>query len=860
MLFHYLKVGLRNIFKYKVFSFINVFGLAAAMSISMLIILMLADQKSHDRFNVKKDRIYRAICDGPDFRNPYATSPYPLAATLRSDYPMIETATRLAMGVGGDARYAPATGGDARFAPATGGDARFAPAGATAGQPNGKTPVNSKSVEMRGYFADSAFFKVFSFELERGDKNSALIAPNTVVFTHAMARQLFGDSDPIGRTIEWVDRGLNVKGGGNATKPTPWGVYTVTGVIADEQYKSHLQFDVLMSSASMPALALDKKIRDNSADWSDYYSCFTYVVLAPGKTAKDLDAALRQLASRKYAGLKDFKGFTMMSQPLTRISPGILLGNEASIALPMMAYYFLCALAFVILLSACLNYINLSVARALIRAREIGVRKVTGALRADLVLQFLGESVLTALFALAMAIGLLFFLKSAFKQLWVNQYLNFDLRANMNIYFLFTAFALLVGIIAGVFPALHLSKFRPVLALKGGEGIRAGRLGLRKVMSVAQFVLSLFFIITSILLYNQFRHFMAFNYEFNSRNIVNIDLQSNDYRLVAKAFGSVPGIDGVSACQYLPATARSEGTGLRRADSKKGAGKEDDQQLISLPVDEHFIRNMGLKLVAGSDLPPVIASGPTSTPSSRFIVLNEMAVKAFGYRSPSAIIGQAFRNSWNDSVLIVCGVVQDFHMRMILGNDKIEPLVLQNIPANFEYVNLRIATGDIRGTIAKLEDRWKAIDPFHPLKYTFFNEELAASSQGFFDLVSIIGFVAILAVIIACLGMLGMATYTTERRRKEVGIRKVLGANDFGNALLLSREFINVLVVAICIAAPLSYILNTLWLRRFPNRVDFGWGTVLLGTSVLLLLGLLTIGSQTIYASRRNPVDSLKAE
>jgi putative ABC transport system permease protein len=818
MFFNYLKTGLRNILKYKVFSFINVAGLAAAMSVCMLIILMLADQKSHNQFNIKKDRIYRILCDGPGFRNPYATSPFPLAPALKADYPGIETATHLMMGVGGDARY------------------------------------NGKSFELRGYFADTAFFNVFSYDLERGDKRTALVAPNALVITHKMARQLFGDEDPIGRTVEWVDRGLNAFGGTYAAASTPWGSFTITGVIADKDYKSHLVFDMLMSAASMQTLALQQKLTDHMGDWNDYWNCYTYVLLKPGVPLQDLDAALHQLATRKYAGVKDFKGFNMMGQPLTRISPGRLLGNESTIILPVAAYYFLSALALVIMLTACLNYINLSVARALHRAREIGVRKVTGALRTDLVLQFLSESVLTAMCAMVMAVVMLFGLKYAFMGLWVNQYLHFELRENIGLYVIFTGLALVVGLIAGLYPALHLSRLQPILALKSTDGRRPGRLGMRKVLSVTQFVLSLFFIVTTLLIYNQFRYFMHFNYEFNSTNIVNVALQGNDYRLVAGEFGRAPGVVGVSASKYMPATARSEGMQLRKAD----AAQQNYTDVMALPVDDHWIGNMGLRLVAGRDLPQ--ADTAAGSPGSRYIVMNEEAVRLFGYPSPAAAIGQAFRTSWGDSLLTVCGVVQNFHMRMILGNDKMEAVVLQNRPKSFEYVNVKITSNNIRGTLARLEDRWKRIDPLHPMKYQFYNDELAEGAQGVFDVVSILGFIALLAVLIACMGMLGMAMYTTERRRKEVGIRKVLGASNVSNVLLLSREFVGVLVVAVAIAAPLSYFLNTMWLRNFPNRVEFGWGTVLTGVAIVMGLGLVTIGSQTITASRRNPVEGLRAD
>lgn len=818
MFFNYLKTGIRNLFKYKVFSFINVFGLAAAMSVGMLIILMLADQKSQDRFNAQRDRIYRILCDGPDFRHPYATSPSPLSAVLTSDYPMVERSTHLVMGVGGDARY------------------------------------GQRSVEMRGYFADSNFFKVFSYELEEGDKHTALVEPNSMVITHALARQLFGSGDAVGRTVEFTDRGLTIFGGAEASSPTPWGRYRVTGVIADHPYRSHLIFQVLMSAASMPVLSAANKMADRSADWSNYFQCYTYTLLKPGNTEGQLNTALGRIVSQKYAGRKDFKGFRMMAQPLMSISPGILLGNEVSIKLPLVAYYFLSLLALVVLLSACLNYINLSVARALKRAREIGVRKVTGARRMDLIRQFLGESVLTALFAMGMALVMLFFLKTAFMRLWVNQYLDFDLQSNAIVYVVFLGFALAVGIAAGVYPALYLSRFNPILALKSDAGGRPGKLRLGKVLSVAQFVLSLFFIITSILIYNQFRYFAGFRYEFQTDNIVNVPLQTNDYRVVARAFRDVPGVTGISSCEYIPATTHSEGISLRRADDKRAREPDTYSNIMALRTDEHFIDNLGLKLVAGKDLP---AAAPGAW---RYVVVNEAAVIKLGYPTPLSILGQSFSTPYTDTLLVVVGVVQNFHMRMLLGNENIDPLVLENSPANFRYLNVRIGSRDVRTVMAALTSKWRAIDPVHPFQYQFFNEELAEESQGLFDVVSILGFVAFLAVMIACLGMLGMATYSVERRRKEVGIRKVLGAGDLGNVLLLSREFIQVLLIAIAIAAPLSYLLNSAWLRKFPNRVDFGWGTVLEGMVIVLVLGLITIGSQTIRASKANPVESLRAE
>jgi putative ABC transport system permease protein len=273
-----------------------------------------------------------------------------------------------------------------------------------------------------------------------------------------------------------------------------------------------------------------------------------------------------------------------------------------------------------------------------------------------------------------------------------------------------------------------------------------------------------------------------------------------------------------------------------------------------LLTDENFINNLEIPLIAGRNLS---AAGQSS---DRFILINESAVRKLGYKDASEIIGKTFEADWNRGIVEVIGVVKDFRFRGPSETDAISPLMLRNQPGGFSYVNIKIASRDLIGTVTDLGKKWKTIDPVHPFKYEFFDDQLAATHQVIFDIVSILGFIAFLAIVIACLGLLGMATYTAERRRKEVGIRKVLGAADVTIALLLSKSFLKMLIVSVCIGAPLSYLINNLWLQKFPNRVDFGLGTVLLATFILLVLGLITIGSQTIRASKTNPVDTLKMD
>ncbi|MEY4930332.1 MAG: hypothetical protein RI909_1056, partial [Bacteroidota bacterium] len=708
-----------------------------------------------------------------------------------------------------------------------------------------------KLVDMRGYFAEPSFFNVFSFALEKGDVKTALMSPNSMVISSELAYDLFNDEDPIGKTIDFADRKLPfpLDYDGIGSSPVSWGSFTITGVIDQSKYKSHLKFDVLVSASSMQALYIDHKIQDQSNDWEHFFRTYTYVLLEPGKNIDELNASLKDFADRTYANIKSerTKNFKLSAQPLSDIQLG-LMGNDTNSRLPRIGYYFLGFLAAIIMLSASLNYTNLSIARALTRAKEIGVRKVTGADRKALAFQFLSESIIVSLLALVLAFGFLLLIAPAFKRLWVNQYLNFELPQSISVYFIFIVFAVLIGVIAGAYPALHLSGYQPVKALKNLSHMNPGKMGIRKFLSVSQFVISLLFIITSILVFNQFKHFMKFDYGFSSKNIINVELKGADYLKVSNELGSVVGVMDVSASDIIPATGTNNGIDLRET----GTDEEFTHGDILL-TDQNFVSNLNIKIIAGSPL-------PTAGESNRFILLNETAVKELGYQNSKDVIGQTFDSKWGNETLEVVGVVKDFHYRLLINSDGIQPLVLRNKPEHFNFLNIRIGSAEPMATIARLEAKWKQINPIHPFQYKFYDDELSSTHQAIFDLVAILGFIAFLAIVIACLGLLGMATYTAERKTKEVGIRKVLGAGGFSIAYMLSKEFIHVLIISVLIGAPLSFVVNNLWLQTLANRVEFGFGTVFLGTFVLLLLGFITIGSLAIRASKSNPVDALKME
>ncbi len=813
MLTNYLKVALRTMRRYKAFTFINVFGLAVAMSVCLLVMLMLAEQKSYDQFHARKDRLYRILGDAAHAKAPSAATPFPLAGALRTDYAGFDGVTQLVRGVGGEAVY------------------------------------GGKTARLRGYFADTSFLQLFDFPLARGDRRTALATPNAIILGSAQARQLFGDEDPLGKTVRFVDRELPMLGEGTGGKPTDWGLYTVTGVVAATGHKTHLPFEVLLSAASLPALVREGKREDLAERWG-HNACYTYVLLRPNQTEQDLAAALRDLVTRRKETLRDRKDFALRGQPLTEITPGVLVRNEPGHSLPRVAYYFLAALGLVIMLSACLNYTNLSVARALTRAKEIGVRKVAGARRKDVLYQFLAESALTSLFALGLAMGLLLVLKPAFKGLWLNQYLDFQLSGNAGVYAAFVGFAVLTGLLAGWYPALRLSAFQPLRALKHADGGRPGKIGMRKALNVGQLVVSLFFITTATLVYRQFRHFMAFEYGFRTSHIVNVPLQGNDYRKVATALGAVPGVASVSACEYLPATNVQNGMSV-----KPSASRGEYQPVTVIGADEHFTNTFGITLLAGTPLPP----GKDS--ANRFVLVNRAAVKALGYSHPAGLVGQLLRVEGSPDELEVAGVVADFTFRTPFGGtNEVGPLLLHNEPRSFAYLNVRLAPGNPGEAMTRLAGAWKAIDPLHPFAGQWYDAQLAATNGALFDLAAVLGLLAFLAVTVALLGMLGMAAYTVERKTREVGIRKVLGATDWAIARLLSGGFLRVLAASVGVGAPLSYVVNGLWLRHFPNRVAFGVTDLLPGAGLLLLLGVLTIGSQTWKGARTRPVDAVRNE
>lgn len=812
MIKNYLKVGLRNLLKYKTFSLINVVGLSVAMTIGLFVIQMLYTQSQYDQFHTKKDRIFRILSQQEPGLVPNAKCPVPLAFELKRDYSFVEEVVQMYEGVGGDA----------------------------------VNQSQNRNTELRGFFSGNEFFEIFDFSLALGDNRTALASPNSIVLTKEKSLLLFGTEDPIGKTVHFSDRNLDLldfnMGLESAQQPVDWGVFTVTGVIDLSKYQTHLQFDALFSLKSLDRLQREGLLPDHSKNWRQYNGCFTYALLRNEQSKVDLQTTIDQIVTKEYVAFKSLEGLSLPIQKLSDITPGRLVGADMSIRLPVQAYYFLGFLAFIILFSASLNYTNLSIARSLTRAREIGIRKVNGASRKQVFTQFLCEALIVSFFALLVATLFLLILKPMLSQLWVSNILVFELIHHWKIYALFVLFTIVVGLSAGLYSSRIMSGFTPITALKGQSTNR--KIGIKQVLNITQFAFSLIFIVTSILIFKQFKHYSEFEYQFNTSNIINVPIQGNDVQLLKTEFKTIVGVEEISACELLPSLPN-----IRTA-AFHFPGKEEVFSAVYHSVDRNFIPNMGLEMIHGQNF--------SRSDASDEIIIDQTMAKKLGYDNEFEAVGQTIQSAQNE-VFQIISVIKNFEFQTPI-NDNDGPVVFWNRPEQFNYLNIRISKERWEEVIPVLENEWRGIDQLHPFKAYLYDEQLTVANLWMSDLGSIIGFISILAIVISCLGLLGMAVYQTERRIKEIGVRKVLGGSTAHLTYLLSSSFIKMLFIAVLIGTPISYFINNLWLQNLPNRVDLDFGTLFIGALGLLLLGLLSISFQVVKVSHQNPVESLRDE
>lgn len=809
MLKNYFKTAWRSIIRNKTFSFINVFGLAVSMSVCLLIILIINDQNSYDNFHANKDRIYRIHTLGRNGEMATASTALPLAQELKN-YNGIEAAAALVRAIGGDVFY------------------------------------KDKIASGGGYFADGKLFEVLDYKLKAGDATTALSTPFSLVIADDLAQILFKGENPVGKVVRFNDTGINPGGPETGSRETAFGQFTITGVLEPNPGKTSLPFKLLASLSTVASLTQQGILNYPPDDWDNVWSNYAYVLLQKGKSKADLQTILNTVSAKKYTAPGGNR-FQFEPVPLKDLVPGQAIGNMTVTTLPKGVLIFLGVLCLIVMLCACLNYTNLSVARALTRVKEVGVRKVSGATRKQIFQQFIAESVSTSFLALVFAFLMLAALQPLFMNLSLNRFLDIGFAYNAKTFITFILFSLLVGLIAGVLPAAYISLFNPVEVFKNLNNVKHFKgLTLRKVLLVTQFVVSLVFIISASLIYAQTIHVFNFNYGFNKNNVVNIKLyKTENYDRFAQAIATNKNVMAVSACAFPPAS------GVNNSGIVFKEDKKDSLQTNFIDIDGKCLSVWDIPLVAGTNLPPI---PPDSV--DHYTLVNQTMAAAFHYPSPAAAVGEHLLVDGRS--IQIAGVVKDFQFLEV--NRGVEPLLLRNRKREFGYVTVRIAGNDEATTVSFLQKTWKQVNPNTKFDYTFFDTQLHVFHSVMKDAASIIGFLAMLAVVISSLGLLGMALYTAETRRKEVGIRKVLGSGVLRIVFLLSRSFLVLLAVAIVIATPVAYLLNNAWLQFFVSRVSISPAILLAGIGGLSLICIGIVGLQAWQVSRISPVKSLRAE
>ncbi len=796
MIKNYFLLSVRNLLKHKNFSIINILGLSISMAVCMLIILVVQDQLSYDRFHKNLNLIYRVQTRDNLSKisfNKYATTTWPISGELRNNYPFVRDVVSLNTSFNGEGVY------------------------------------GEKRLQLSGLFATPSFFNIFDFKLKNDAIPDPLGEPFSIVLTEDVARKFFGDENPTGKTINFEN----------------YGSLKVTGVFKKTKQKSHIQFEALVSESTLLALEKQNKIEMTTDNWDLFTSSFVYVMLNDKARQSDLDTALAKIGKQKYTE-NSRVNLAFYSTPVSRIVPGPMLANENGMFLPKPFVIFFAGLAIIIMLSAAFNYTSLSLARSLMRAREYGVRKSFGAARGQLISQILSEAVILSLISLVFALLILQLLVPAFSGMKFMTLLRIEPHQNLTTYLLYLIFAVITGLFAGIIPAIYVSSVNPVKVLKAASGFRLlKRITFRKILLVSQYTFSIIFIISIILLYRQMNFMLKSEVGFDKDVVFNIRLNGQDYSRVREKFSQVPEVAMVSAGSHVPGIGNYWSTGIKT--------KPEDESFDAayFSVDPNYLSTMGIKLIAGEDFPK------DPSVNSSLVIINRLAAEHFNFKTPLDAVGQNIL-IYDSLPVRIIGVVENYKYVALFM--PLKPLILRMNPSQYGIAVLRVNTSDRAATLAKFAAIWKSIDPYHDLDGSFLEYQIKDFYALFGDVLYTVGFASILAIIVASLGLFGMATYSIQTRLKEVGVRKVFGSHSKSVALLVGRTFLTMLLIAAAIAAPLAFLLNSAWLKFLAFHVTFGAGNILAGVLIVFITGILTVMSQTLKAANKNPVDILKYE
>lgn len=809
MIKNHFKIAWRNIKRHKGFSFLNISGLALGFTACFLIALFIWDEYQFDRFVPDQERIYRVVnqyTNNEGTEEVAVTFPM-IATTLNQDFPEVAQTARILM------------------------------------LPENKylfETENKRIYEENGHFVDSTFFDVFAIPFKYGTPEQALDEPASIVLSSEMASRFFGTDNPVGKELIMNQTPLTVRG------------------VFEKNPKFHLQFDFLLplSLAGIP------QERMQSWGWQQFYN---YVKLKKGADAAALEKKLAAVVDQKTSEFNDSNRESVSKpflQPLREIhlySSSFVydLAKRGNIT-------YVRALTFIaifILVIACFNFVNLATAKSLQRAKEVGVRKTIGADRRQLISQFIGETVFLTLLSIVLSLGLTLLLLPWFNA-FTGKEISYAIFADPAVLLIFVGLTLVVGILAGLYPAMVLSGFKPVKVLKGsatGTGESGGTPLLRHGLVVVQFSLSVLLIISAIVVFNQVNYLHNKDLGFNKEQIMFFRLRGENMFEQKEAFKSqleqIPGVSSVSMGYGFPGDAVA-GDGIKVHRN----GQIQEMAATQLMVDFDYIETLGLELVAGRAF-----SEKMGTDKNEAFIINETAVENMGFESPEQAIGQKLSwNVWNDvnpdslKVGRIIGVVKDFNYKSLY--EKVETTVLQIFPDAAVKVAVKMNTADVENTIGQVEEVWNDFTAEYPIEYKFLDDNFEEMYKAEDKLKALLAIFTGLAIFVGCLGLFGLAAFSAERRKREIGIRKVLGASVENIVLLLSRDFVILVLIALVVASPIAWYFMNDWLQDFAYRIDIGWTVFFVAEIIAIAIALLTVGFHAVRAALRNPVHNIRTE
>ena len=782
MLYNYVKVAFRNLYQFKYFSLINAFGLSLGMSVSLLLIALYSYVNNYDDFHERAGDVYAVtstVNKGIE-HIAFATAPVALADKLATEFHPADRVVAIVK------EY--------------------------------QTVVTqTQDFTVKSYYASPDFFDVFSFEFERGSA-AALSQPGHVVLTAGTARKLFGDEDPLNKTLELTGGAL----------------FQVSGVVKDLK-RTHMNFDILMSYAS-----LAQREGNFEQDWVEFPSQYIYVRMRQGASPEDLNQYLTASSSRIYKNSSSKVSFDL--RPLSGITVGPDLRNDIGEKWEASGFIMFAIFAALILLPACFNYANISIARAMRRAKEIALRKTVGGVRSQIFFQFITETVIISVISLVGALGIFVIIRQEFQSMLVaGSSLDFSLTPSL--IFLFLLFAIVTGILAGVFPALYFARMNPIDALKSRVATKASAFSVRKVLTVFQFVLSFGFILTLFAINRQYRYSMSFDFGFRKGQIVDVALQDVKREAFAATYGSLASVESMSHSSGVMAVSLSQ--------AWLHDPGHDSVMAAQMFVDRNYFGNLELTFLAGQSFP----DEPWNR--ERYMIVNEEFLKSRKISSPQAAIGKIYNADGHD--LEVIGVLKNFHYAPL--NYAVGNFVFRNDPSQFRFANLKVTGGDSYDVLSEFENVWKQFPTEKKFIARYFEDEMLESYDTYLVMLKIVGFLGLMAITISLLGLVGMVVYTSQSRTREVSIRKVMGADVRHMILLLSKDYLRMLAWAIVIGTPLTVLfLNALVPRLQHYHASISVLDVFLSMGVLVVFGVGTIVLETYKTAVANPAVVLKSE